>query len=130
GTTVLAQEGAGQSVTGEVLDLALNQTSVSVAGINIDETPPTVQFTGNDSPYSVDQQVAITCSASDSLSGIATSTCGSIVGPAYSFPLGLNTYVASATDRAGNVGSAATNFVVMVTLDSLCALAGQFSSKP
>ncbi len=46
--------------------------------------------------------------------------------PAYAFPLGPNTLVASATDIAGNVGIGSTTFTVQVTSSSLCTLTARF----
>ncbi|HLO03892.1 MAG TPA: hypothetical protein VK191_12360, partial [Symbiobacteriaceae bacterium] len=88
---------------------------------------PTVTYIGNAGTYTVDQQVNIACTATDDLSGVATSTCVNVVGPAYSFSLGANSYSASATDNAGNVGNGSTSFTVVVTTDSLCNLSRQFA---
>jgi len=73
--------------------------------------------------------VNITCSASDSLSGVASDTCANVTGPAYAFNLGANAFSATATDKAGNVGSSSTSFTVQVTFDSLCALTRQFCTS-
>jgi probable HAF family extracellular repeat protein len=94
--------------------------------IRIDSTPPVVTYSGNAGTYSVDQTVNITCTASDNLSGVASSTCEPITGPAYTFTIGVNTFSATATDVAGNVGSAMTSFTVKVTYIGLCNLTKQF----
>lgn len=91
-----------------------------------DGTPPTIGYTGNVGPYTVDQSVSISCSASDALSGIATNSCAPITGNAYDFALGVNTYSATAADVAGNAASATTSFTVSVTQGSLCALVQRF----
>lgn len=72
--------------------------------------------------------MSIACLATDSMSGIASQTCRDVVGPAYSFRRGVNTFKASATDRAGNVGTGSARFRVLVSFDSLCALTKQFLS--
>lgn len=87
-----------------------------------DGTPPVISYTGNAGSYTVDQTVAITCTATDALSGVVSSTCADISGPAYTFPLGTNSYSAQATDRLGNVGTGSTSFTVSVTNQSLCRL--------
>jgi hypothetical protein len=104
--------------------------------IDIDGTPPVVTYTGNAGSYTVDQQVNITCSRADpkladgeSGSGVFADTCQNIVGPAYSFKLGSNPFSASATDVAGNVGTASTSFTVQVTSDSLCNLVQRFVTQ-
>jgi uncharacterized protein YjbJ (UPF0337 family) len=125
--TTLTTEGANQSVTGNCTDKAGNAASVAVTSINIDKTPPTVSYSGSAGSYTVDQTVSISCSASDSLSGVASSTCQSISGPAYSFNLGSNTFSATATDKAGNMGSGSVSFTVKVTFVSLCNLTKQFA---
>lgn len=57
---------------------------------------------------------------------MVTTTCKPISGPAYSFGLGRHTYSATATDKAGNVGTGSTTFVVRVTSASLCTLTQRF----
>jgi sugar lactone lactonase YvrE len=128
GPTTVSTEGAGQSVTGTATDKAGNSATATVSGINIDKTPPTVTFAGNAGTYTVDQTVNITCSAADSLSGIASTTCKDANGPAYSFSAGANTLTASATDKAGNTGTGSAVFTVQVTFDGLCALTKQFDT--
>jgi len=104
--------------------------------VRIDKTLPIVTYTGNAGTYTVDQTVSITCAASDPVdadgaaaSGLASTTCQNIVGPAYSFTLGSNSFSATATDVAGNVGSGSTSFVVKVTFDSLCTLTRRFDTN-
>jgi hypothetical protein len=101
--------------------------------IDIDGTLPIVTYTGNAGSYTVDQQVNITCTSADPKladgepgSGVFSNTCKNIVGPAYSFSLGSNSFSASATDVAGNVGTGSTTFTARVTYDSLCALVQRF----
>jgi hypothetical protein len=107
--------GAGMTATG------------NVTGIKRDATKPVVGFSGNAGSYTVDQNVAITCAASDNLSGIAGTTgCSTISGAAYSFAIGNNGYTATATDKAGNSSSASTSFTVTVNGASLCALISRF----
>ena len=78
-------------------------------------------FTGSTGPFSLLDTVAITCTTADSLSGIASDTCTDFAGPAYAF-LGGRSYTATATDNAGNVGSASVLFTVNATADDLCSL--------
>jgi hypothetical protein len=106
--------------------VAGNTATASLGGLSVDKTPPTVVYTGNAGVYRVDQTVTITCTAADALSGIASSTCASITGPAWSFGTGVVSRSASATDRADNVRTGSTSFVVGVTGDSLCGLTVQF----
>ena len=95
-----------------------------------DTTRPTVTFSGNATPYTVDQIVHISCLASDAVGVVSSTGCGPIDGPAYAFGLGSHTITATATDAAGNTGTASVTFEVRATAASLCALGESFSTKP
>jgi hypothetical protein len=110
--TTLSAQAANQSVNGTATDKAGNSAQATVGGINIDETPPTVTYTGNAGTYTTNQTIAITFTASDALSGIASTTCANVDGLASSFGVGTHTYSATATDKAGNMGSGSTMFTV------------------
>jgi len=104
-----ATNGAGLVATNSVL-------------IKRDASAPVISYAGNAGSYPVNQTVAISCSASDAMSGLASDSCASISGPAYGFGLGEHTYGALATDSAGNAATASTTFYVTVTAASLCEL--------
>ncbi|HEY1365679.1 MAG TPA: lamin tail domain-containing protein [Gaiellaceae bacterium] len=126
----VSTEGANQSVTGSSdLKGGGSPISATVSGISIDTTPPSIVFSGNKGTYGVDETVAIHCAASDTLSGLASSTCPEASGPAYTFALGTHTLRASAIDRAGNKQTATATFRITVDRVSLCALTRQFESK-
>jgi len=126
----VTNQGDGQAVTGTCTDNAGNTASATFSGIRIDKTTPAVTYSDNADSYSVDQQIAISCTASDALSGLASTTCADTAGPAYTFGLGAHTLSAQASDNAGNQGSASTTFNVQVSHDSLCTLTSQFSTSP
>lgn len=128
--TTLSTEGENQSVMLEATDLAFNNASAAVSGINIDMTPPTITYSGNVGTYTVYQMVNITCNTADNLSGVASTDCQDISGQGYAFPLGTNTFSAIATDKADNDGTGSTTFTVIVTYDSLCDLTRQFVRRP
>lgn len=94
-----------------------------------DATRPVVTFGGNAGSYTVDQQVLITCTASDATSGVGSSTCPQVNAAAYTLPLGSNALNASAIDNAGNSSSASTSYTVSVTTTSLCALVNRFVAQ-
>jgi endonuclease G len=94
-----------------------------------DTIPPTVTYTGNVGTYGVLATISIQCTATDAGSGVVSTTCADITGPAYAFPVGLNTFSATATDAAGNIGSGMTSFQVVVTFADLQALVSQFSTN-
>jgi len=131
----ITAEGANQTIPAAgrtAIDRAGNTTVVPVAPVSIDETPPTVTFSGATS-YDVDGTVSITCVAADALSGIASTTCTPVSGPAYLFNIGTNVITATATDKAGNVTSATYSFTVTATIGGLerftCSLLGTGTGK-
>lgn len=87
-----------------------------------DVTPPVITFEGAAATYTVAETVAITCTATDAESGLATSTCADINRDAYTFDLGGTSITATATDNAGNTASATVSFTVIVTPASLADL--------
>ncbi len=93
-----------------------------------DTTPPAIAFAGNAGTYSVDQTVAITCSATDAQSGVASLACPSLNGvSASSFGVGAHTFTATATDGAGNTSTASVTFTVTApTPAALGSLTQQF----
>jgi hypothetical protein len=103
------------TITYYATDAAGNAESPHTTTVRIDETAPTIAYGGNAGTYTVDQQVAIGCAASDALSGVAATSCHDVTGPAYSFALGANTVTSSATDNAGNTGNGQTSFTVVAT---------------
>jgi hypothetical protein len=94
-----------------------------------DATKPVIGYAGNAGSYTVDQTVSITCSASDAMSGLASSTCANVTGAAYTFAIGANSFSASAQDNAGNTNAASAQFTVQVTSGSLCALVQRWVSN-
>jgi hypothetical protein len=123
----ISGEGTNQTVEGTATDGAGNTTVASSSpGVNIDTTDPTVTYSGNQTSYTVDQQINITCTADDALSAIASTDCQDITGPAASFAPGLNTITSTATDNAGNTGSGSVSFTIGVTTAGLCDLSGQY----
>lgn len=124
----LASEGMGQSASGTAMDVAGNTASVSEGPINIDMTAPTLSVAGGGVFY-VDENVNATCMATDALSGVASTTCGSVSGAAYQLGVGTVTLAASATDNAGNVANGGVSVTIKVDADSLCHLVQQFASS-
>lgn len=119
---------SGLVVSASCTDLAGNSATDSVT-VNVDTMAPVVSYAGDTGTYSVDQSVAITCSSSDALSGVASDTCADVSGPAWSFGLGSHTVSATATDSAGNTGSNSASFSVAVDSTSLCGLVQELSTN-
>lgn len=129
-SATFGDDGVGYSTTCTVTDAAGNEASLASDMYKKDGTAPQVTYTGNAGIYAVDQTVAITCNATDNLSGVASKTCPNIGGPAYTFSLNAaNNYSGSATDNAGNVGAGNTAFTVQVTADGVCGLTKRWISN-
>ncbi|CAJ36058.1 chitobiase/beta-hexosaminidase C-terminal domain-containing protein [Methanocella arvoryzae] len=112
---VVLGEGAGQSVTGTVVDLAGNSASTTVSGINVDKTAPVLVSSGPTTSPNINGwyngDVTVNFVGSDALSGISGSTSADVVVStegadevaSYTF-----------TDKAGN---SATFYVTGIKLD-------------
>ncbi len=103
----LRSEGVNQSLTATAVDIAGNLASVTVSGVNIDKTPPTITGTRTPSPNTNgwnNTNVAVSFACSDGLSGLAagsppTDTVLSSEGAAQSVS-------GTCADLAGNSASA------------------------
>lgn len=101
---------ASGTATGTCMDNAGNSASASYSA-QIDKAAPTLTITGNAGTYGIDQNVAIDCTATDALSGIATQ-CSGVNGSATSFGVGTHTVTVGATDKAGNSATADVTFTI------------------
>jgi len=136
-TTAFVTGGCGDTtVTTDTSGITLGCNAISGGGTTSvstsfkrDATPPVITHTGNLERYGPFDTVAITCSASDETSGLASDTCEDITGPVSEFGLGQHDISASATDNAGNVGYGTASFVVAATHDELCTLTRQYMSR-
>lgn len=109
----LSVDGAGLSAAGTAVDNAGNSATATVSGINIDKTAPTnIKFSGDPADggtyYFGSVPAAPTCSADAAISGLA-----SCVVSGYSAAIGQHTLTATATDNAGNVGTATSSYTVL-----------------
>jgi hypothetical protein len=102
---VTLTEGADQSVTGKAVDKAGNSADSSVSGINIDKTAPAITVE-NGGTYTLNQIVS--WSASDALSGLATSASGMID----TSKVGPRTQTITAADNAGNTSTVTITYNV------------------
>lgn len=123
-------EGTALSATGQAVDRAGNASSVTISGISVDTTPPVVAYAGNAGTYSADDTVAITCTATDELSGISSSVCADVRGPAYTFAVGTNAFSSEAVDAAGNRATETTTFDVVVTTAAVGNVIDDVVSSP
>jgi|GEM_PF-4088358 len=122
---VVNTEGANQTVSGTVSDLAGN-SATATANVSLDKTPPmlTISSPSNGSASSV-PTISVSGNATDALSGIATTSCngvaatlqGSSFNCSVTLNAGANTIAVSASDVAGN----STSTSIQVTLGNLTA---------
>jgi hypothetical protein len=111
---VLSQERSASSTVQYVLDGAGNKSNPSNAvSVKIDKTPPTIAYKGNLGSYAPGQTIDIQCVASDRESGVASTTCADIRGPASGFGPGTHRFSANATDVAGHTSTGSTSFTVV-----------------
>jgi FIMAH domain-containing protein len=126
----LRGEGMRQSAEATASDMAGNTARFISGEVHIDKTPPVVSYFGNLGTYPADATIDIACSASDALSGVATDTCKPVQGPAYLFLPGANSFSATSTDRAGNIGSGATTFTMAATYTSVKNVVARLCGAP
>lgn len=115
--TTLTSEGAGQSVMGSAIDKAGNSATITVTGINIDKTAPTI--TANVSPPANVRgwhrpPVTVGFECADALSGLAScAPAQTLTAP------GVHEVVGEALDLAGNAADVALEVKVarLVTID-------------
>ncbi|MRS04606.1 HYR domain-containing protein, partial [bacterium] len=91
-------EGENQSVTAICKDTSGNTASDTQSGINIDLTAPTLVPIVSPNPVVLNGSAVATSGATDSLSGIATKSCGAVD----TSSVGLKSLACTATDKAGN----------------------------
>lgn len=119
---VVTAEGGHQSRIGTVIDQAGNDSSVTVTGIHIDRTPPTVSISSpvDGAELDTEQSLTVAFRADDELSGIASQTAtldGTPVPNGAAIDLassaGVRTLRVEGRDRAGSASAAAVTFTVV-----------------
>jgi CSLREA domain-containing protein len=105
----LTGEGANQSASGTCFDLAGNSAQDTRGGINIDKTAPTLNPSVAPNPVLLNGTATATANASDSLSGIASASCGA----PDTASVGFKSVSCAATDLAGNTATASANYQVI-----------------
>ncbi|HEX6185971.1 MAG TPA: hypothetical protein VFZ44_18930, partial [Pyrinomonadaceae bacterium] len=122
GAHTFSAEGAGQSHTFTVEDLAGNTASATVSGVNIDKTAPTVSIVrpSEGAFYALNQPVLADFACADNLSGNA-SCDGTVAGasPIDTATVGAKTFTVNTTDEAGNQTTKSVNYTVGYKLEPL-----------
>jgi hypothetical protein len=113
----LTANGADQSVSRQAVDFAGNEASVTVDGISIDHEKPTITSVSPQTGgiYTLGSAPAASCAASDSFSGVASCVVQMSGGTANG--VGTFTYVATATDKAGNQSNTTGTYKVVYRFD-------------
>jgi hypothetical protein len=122
GAFTFSAEGAGQSHTFTVEDLAGNTASATVGNVNIDKTTPTVNVVrpSEGAFYTLNQNVLADFACADNLSGNA-SCVGTVAGvsPLDTATVGAKTFTVSTTDKAGNQTTKSISYTVGYKLKPL-----------
>jgi pectin methylesterase-like acyl-CoA thioesterase len=117
-----SNEGAGQSQTIEVKDLAGNTASQTVGNVNIDKTAPEVSVVrpAEGAFYAVGESVLADFACTDNLSGNAACV-GTVEGasPLDTATVGAKTFTVSTTDEAGNQTAKTVGYTVGYRLEPL-----------
>jgi len=124
--SVLTSDGMGQSVLGTAVDVAGNSTA-TVASVNIDKIPPIVIAPADITVEATALTTIValgTASANDGIAGVLTATPDQ-TGP---FAPGNYSITWSATDTAGNTGTAVQTVIVQDTLVPVLTLPADITS--
>lgn len=109
---------------------SLGGTSSASVSILKDATPPVIDFVGAKATYGVDEAITIYCNTFDATSGVAATTCTTLTGLGYTFPLNTPiTHAATASDNAGNTITSLITFTVTLDYASLGLLVEQLVMK-
>lgn len=106
GDTAVSTQGE-IGVTGNVTDNAGNKGTTTVSGIKIDTVAPTISSVSVDSstPFILGKVPAPTCTATDITSGLDASGCKVTISGGNADGVGTFSYMATATDLAGNLST-------------------------
>jgi hypothetical protein len=105
----VSSEGANQSATGTCTDNVGNSASDTQTGISIDTTAPTLAPVVSPNSIILGGSATVTSGAADTLSGLASQSCGSL----NTSSVGAKSVSCTASDNAGNSASASANYQVV-----------------
>jgi len=97
------------TATGTAVDNANNSATVNFGPIKIDKTAPTLSPVVNPNPVVLNGTATVTSGAADTLSGLASQSCGALD----TSTVGTKTVSCSATDNAGNTATASATYQVI-----------------
>jgi hypothetical protein len=109
--------GENQSVSATVRDAAGNPATATTSGINIDASKPVITVNGLKAIYKLGETAALTCSATDTGSGVNDTGCKVTATGGNANGVGTFTYTATATDKAGNPSTTTGTYKVIYRFD-------------
>lgn len=126
GTQVTLSDEGNHAITYWSVDHAGNKEAEKTLAVPIDLAPPVIEIQGQPE-YTINQQVEISYTATDTVSGVAEP--GGLLKnvPAYTLDPGLNQVAVTVSDLAGREQSAFFNFGVTATFRSLAELTQAFA---
>lgn len=105
---VVTGEGTTLTAAGSCTDMAGNNASTTLVGIRVDRTAPSLSPTVTPNPMPQNGAATATANATDGLSGIANSSCGTLEKET----IGTKSVTCTASDKAGNSASASATYKV------------------
>ncbi|WP_151734941.1 GDSL-type esterase/lipase family protein [Paenibacillus tengchongensis] len=127
GTELTLSEEGSHTVTYWSVDVDGNKENEQTLSVAIDLAPPALEIQGQ-TEYTIDQQVEIGYTASDSVSGVPAPGGVVLSAPAYTLEPGLNTVTAEVYDLAGHTQTVDFSFGVTATFASLAELTHSFAA--
>lgn len=128
GTYLLLSDEGNHTVTYWSVDLDGNKEPEQSLSVPIDLAPPVIGIQGL-TEYTIDQQVEITYTATDTVSGVAEPHGVLVDTPAYTLEPGLHKVSAAVSDLAGHEQSADFSFGITATFASLAELTRTFAAE-
>lgn len=127
GTHLTLSDEGKHTVTYWSVDVDGNKEIVQSLSVPIDLVPPAIEIQGQ-TEYTIEKQVEITYTASDTVSGVADPAGVLLNAPAYTLEPGLHKVTAAVYDAAGREQSVDFNFGITATFSSLAALTHAFAA--
>jgi hypothetical protein len=107
-TTYSGPDGGGASVSGTCTDTAGNTSDPASFALTYDGTKPTLTPSVSPNPVPLNGTATATPNATDGTSGLASSSCATVV----TSGVGAKTVSCTATDHAGNTNTATASYTV------------------
>lgn len=127
GTKLTISDEGMHTVTYWSVDLDGNKEAEQTLAVPVDLAPPDIDIQGQPE-YTIDQQVEIIYTASDTVSGVAEPSGVLLNAPGYTLEPGLHEVTATVSDLAGRETSMDFSFGISATFASLAELTRTFAA--